>query len=255
MSDVTVVNPQQSLFELEQRKASALSKSTLVPKDYQNNLPNCMIAMEVASRTNSSVMMVMQNLYVVHGRPSWSSQYIIAAINACGRFKPLRFKMEGEGMTRSCTAWTTDNSGEVLEGPQVTMAMAKAEQWLDKAGSKWKTMPELMLRYRAAAFFGRLYAPDILMGMQTAEEIIDITPTISQEALPVVQTDNAQDDDKAQKLFDELEIGLSTCEDEEMLGHYLSENQPSISALASFGKDWPSKWAGAVANQRGKVSE
>jgi hypothetical protein len=54
--------------------------------------------------------------------------------------------------------------------------MAKAEGWLDKAGSKWKTMPELMLKYRAAAFFGRLYAPEVLMGMQTSEEVIDITP-------------------------------------------------------------------------------
>jgi hypothetical protein len=52
--------------------------------------------------------------------------------------------------------------------------MASAEGWATKAGSKWKTMPELMLRYRAAAFFGRLYAPDILMGMQTAEEAADV---------------------------------------------------------------------------------
>ena len=54
--------------------------------------------------------------------------------------------------------------------------MAKAEGWLTKTGSKWQTMPELMLKYRAAAFFGRLYAPEVLMGMQTAEEVIDITP-------------------------------------------------------------------------------
>jgi hypothetical protein len=54
--------------------------------------------------------------------------------------------------------------------------MAKAEGWLTKTGSKWITMPELMLKYRAAAFFGRLYAPEVLMGMQTSEEVIDITP-------------------------------------------------------------------------------
>jgi hypothetical protein len=37
-------------------------------------------------------------------------------------------------------------------------------------------MPELMLRYRSAAFFARLYAPDITLGMQTAEEVEDIAP-------------------------------------------------------------------------------
>lgn len=253
MTDVTVI-PEQSMFELEQRKAVALSKSTLIPKDYQNNLPNCLIAMEVASRTNSSVMMVMQNLYIVHGRPSWSSQYIIAAINACGRFKPLRFKMEGEGMKRACTAWTTDSSGEVLEGPQVTMEMAKAEQWLDKNGSKWKTMPELMLRYRAAAFFGRLYAPDILMGMQTDQEIIDITPPIEPDEGAMSEPEQPEmTDDKAAMLFDELEVGLTACADAAAIDAYLGENSAGIISLGKSGRDWAVKWAAAVTKQRGKV--
>jgi hypothetical protein len=65
-------------------------------------------------------------------------------------------------------------SGAILEGPTVTMEMAKAEGWLDKPGSKWKTMPELMLKYRAAAFFGRLYAPEIMMGLYSADEVVDI---------------------------------------------------------------------------------
>src|SRR5690606_28728464 len=52
--------------------------------------------------------------------------------------------------------------------------MAHAEGWVSKNGSKWKTMPELMIRYRAAAFFGRLYAPEITMGMHTQEEVMDI---------------------------------------------------------------------------------
>lgn len=84
--------------------------------------------------------------------------------------------MSGEGDKRACKAWTNDKAGERLEGPEVSIAMAKAEGWYEKTGSKWKTMPELMLRYRAAAFFGRLYAPDVLMGMQTAEEVIDVEP-------------------------------------------------------------------------------
>ena len=53
--------------------------------------------------------------------------------------------------------------------------MVKAEKWLQKNGSKWQTMPELMFHYRAASFFGRLYAPDILKGMHTIEENLDIS--------------------------------------------------------------------------------
>jgi len=35
-------------------------------------------------------------------------------------------------------------------------------------------MPELMMRYRAAAFFGRLYAPEIMMGMYSEFEQQDM---------------------------------------------------------------------------------
>jgi hypothetical protein len=163
-------------FNHTQRVAKALSQSDLVPKEYKNNIPNTIIALEIAARIGASPMAVMQNLHIIHGKPSWSSTFIIGAINSSKRFEPLRFDVKGSGMELSCIAWTTERGKtERIEGPAVTMQMAKLEGWIDKAGSKWKTMPELMIRYRAAAFFGRLYTPDIMLGMQTREEVIDVT--------------------------------------------------------------------------------
>ena len=167
-------------FEDAQRIAGALAKSTLVPKDYQGNVANTMIALEMAQRVNASPMAVMQNLYIIHGRPSWSSQFTIAALNGCGRFSPLRFVVDGDGDSKTCYAWAYDRSdGEKLDGPNVSIAMAKAEGWYQKNGSKWKTMPDLMLRYRAAKFFGNLYAPDIMMGMSTEDEVKDIKGSVN----------------------------------------------------------------------------
>jgi hypothetical protein len=166
-----------SSFELAQRMARALTSSNLVPTTFQGdaNIGSAMIALEISQRLQASPLMVMQNLNVIHGRPAWSSQFIIAALNSCGRFSPLRFDVTGEGDDKTCLAWAYDkSSGDRLDGPPVTIAMAKAEGWHGKSGSKWKTMPDLMLRYRAAAFFGRLYAPDILMGMQSVEEVVDV---------------------------------------------------------------------------------
>lgn len=164
-------------FESGQRMAKALSESSLVPQDYRNNIANTMIALEMAQRTGSSPMAVMQNMHVIHGRPSWSSQFVIAALNSCGRFSPLRFRVTGTGDDETCVAFAIDKStGEELEGPAVSIRMAKEEGWYGKNGSKWKTMPQLMLRYRSAKFFGNLYAPDILMGMSTEEEAEDIAP-------------------------------------------------------------------------------
>ena len=142
-------------FEDGQRIASALSKAELVPTAYRNNIPNTMIALEMANRIGVSAFMVMQNLDVIKGKPSWSSAFIIAVLNSCGRFSPLRFKFEGEPKTNEygCRAIAKDlESGEMLVGPLVNWTMVKAEGWLDKLGSKWKTMPELMFQYRSASF-------------------------------------------------------------------------------------------------------
>ena len=161
-----------SQFEQAQRQAKALSASDLVPQQYKNNVANTLVALEIANRIGASPLMVMQNLNIIHGRHSCGSSFIIAAINGSGKFTALRFVGDlAKGIKAVCQEKAT---GETLEGPVVTMDMAKAEGWVDKAGSKWKTMPELMMRYRAAAFFGRLYAPEITMGMHSTEEVIDI---------------------------------------------------------------------------------
>lgn len=160
-------------FEIAQRMAKALVTSDLVPDQFRgpDKIGNALIALELAQRIGASPMAVMQNIHIIHGRPSWSASFIIAALNSCGRFSPLRFKTSGEGENKTCIAWAYDaNTKDILEGPEVSIAMAKSEGWATKAGSKWKTMPDLMLRYRAAAFFGRLYAPDVLSGMHTSEE-------------------------------------------------------------------------------------
>lgn len=165
-------------FENAQRMAKALCSSSIVPPAYQGeqNIGNCVIALEISNRIGASVLAVCQNLYVVHGKPGWSSQFLISCVNASQKFTPLRYRMTGEKGKDSwgCIAWAQDRGGEKLESPEVTVDIAKREGWYNKNGSKWQTMPELMLRYRAATLFARLYAPELTMGIQTAEELGDI---------------------------------------------------------------------------------
>lgn len=177
-------------FQLAQRQASALAASDLVPPQYRGNVANTLLALEVANRIGASPFAVMQNLYMVQGRPSWSSSFLIATVNACGRFEPLRFEIKGDDPASKdyrVRAYARDKaSGEVCLGSWITWAMVDAEGWAKKNGSKWHTMPEQMFMYRAAGFWSRVYAPEISLGILTAEEAQDIAPVqvATVQALP-----------------------------------------------------------------------
>ena len=176
-NDESSIYLQDSAFEMAQRQARSLAASTLVPTEYrgEEGLGNCIVALDIAKRMNISPLTVMQNLIIVHNRPSWSSAWIIAQIQGCGRYENFNYELSGEGdkMKCYCTA-TRVSDGKNIKGSTVSIAMAKAEGWT--RNSKWRTMPEQMLKYRAATFFGRQYIPDLLLGVQTSEEVVDITP-------------------------------------------------------------------------------
>lgn len=164
-------------FELAQRAAKLLASSTLVPKDYQGNIPNCVIALNMAQRVGADPLMVMQNLVIVHGRPTWSAQFLIATVNTSGRFSALRYEFFGKPGQDDwgCRAFAIEKAtGEKLVGTDVTIAIAKKEGWYAKSGSKWQSIPQQMLMYRAGSWWTRAYAPELSMGLHTADEMRDV---------------------------------------------------------------------------------
>ena len=196
-------------FALLQRMANMFVGSTLVPEQFrgQNNYGNCVIALNMAQRLGADPLMVMQNLYVVYGTPSWSSKFMIAMFNQCGRYESIHYEETGKKGTdtQGVIAWAKEKStGEILKGPEVTIKTAKDEGWYGKNGSKWKTMPEQMLRYRAASWFIRTTAPELSMGLQTVDEVkdtIDVTPhTVMQAPLAEEIRRNANSEELAPQL-------------------------------------------------------
>lgn len=170
----------QKLFDIGKMFAS----STLVPQNYQGKPMDCTIAVDMANRMGVSPMMVMQNLYVVKGKPSWSGQACMSMIRGSREFKNVRPVYTGEKNTDSWGCYIQAEyreTGEVVKGTEVTIGMAKAEGWYskkDKYGnetSKWQTIPEQMLAYRAAAFFARVYIPNSLMGVYVEGEAEDVS--------------------------------------------------------------------------------
>lgn len=176
----------QKIFDIGKMFAT----SQLVPQNYQGKPMDCTIAVDMANRQGVSPMFVMQNLYVVKGKPVWSGQACMSMIRASHEFKNVRVIYTGEKGTDSWGCYIKAqyrDTGEAVRGTEVTIGMAKAEKWYSKKDrygnetSKWQTMPEQMLAYRAAAFFTRVYIPNALMGAYVEGEAEDITPAERQE--------------------------------------------------------------------------
>ena len=176
----------KKIFDIGKMFAS----SQLVPANYQNKPMDCTIAVDMANRMGVSPMMVMQNLYVVKGKPTWSGQACMSMIRGSREFKNVRPVYTGERNTDTWGCYIQAeyrDSGEIVKGTEVTIAMAKQEGWYskkDKFGnetSKWQSIPEQMLAYRAAAFFARVYIPNSLMGVYVEGEPEDIDPPAYRE--------------------------------------------------------------------------
>lgn len=213
---MTPVGQTVKQFEVMQRMAKMYTESTIVPETYKGNTGNCVIALDMAMRMNANPLMIMQNLYVVKGNPSWSSKFLIATINMSGKYSSLRYRKRVLGKVGKvkyndtvwdnasrkntivvkefdgsdvdnieCVAYATElSTGETLESDPITIETAIKEGWYTKSGSKWVTMPSLMLTYRAAAFWQRMYCPEISMGFLTKEEADDVQDAEYEEIKP-----------------------------------------------------------------------
>ncbi len=244
-------------FDTMQRVCKLFASSELVPDMYKataNNpiekaMANCMIAIEIAQRIGASPLMVMQNMVPIYGKPSWSSKFLVATVNTCGRFKPLQYRFTEKGMLGmvdyveyekkwttnangkgyykneaiakqfdgrkvmdiECVAFTTaKGSDEVLESSPVSIRLAIQEGWFTKNGSKWQTMTKQMLMYRAASFWTSAYAPELSMGMRTIEENQDIHDV---EFVEVTETEEIEAEKKENA--NKVQIGVDLADGED----------------------------------------
>lgn len=253
-----------NVFQNAQQICKSLIMSDIVPEAYrgESKLPNAMIALEMANRMKISPIGVMQNMHIIEGRPTWSSSFIISMINSSGKFSPLRFKYEDLGHKSveytyfkwnptagkknlpvtekveiddmACTAYAIDKAtGEIVYGPKITLEMAVQEGWYSKSGSKWKTMPQLMISYRAAAFFGRLYVPEIMQGMHTDDEVEDFAePKAPEIATPAPAAEEPKKRKASSKKVEEpKDAEFEPVEEAPTIAEPINEEEQKVAAV------------------------
>lgn len=227
----------QDSFNTGYRMAQVLSASTIVPKAFQNNIGNTMIAIDIAQRLHTNPLMIMQNIYIVYEMPSFSAKFLIACINASGLFAtPLRYEFVGEQGKDDwgCYAYAIDKQGEVLKGSIVTIHQAKIKGWYDKKGSNWQADPEQMLRYRSATRFQNAYCPEITCGLAVKEDLEDgdyteITATNVEQLSADEKLAQAQQQEEQQANSQSLDMNNGEKKEE----NKAADNQPSDTQKAA----------------------
>lgn len=166
-------------FELEQRKAKAFVATDFFPAHLRKgnetaNIGTAIIVLDLAQRMNIGALEVAQSIYIIHGKPSFETKFLVARLNSSGLLKGrLQTIVSPDGNSAHCEAIDAQ-TGQLLKGTTITMEMARREGWLSKNGSKWQTMPELMMKYRAQSFFINEFFPEVKYGLKTSDEAEDI---------------------------------------------------------------------------------
>ena len=172
-------------FELDQRRAKALSISTFFPDNLKGKAQtkeeadrisqaNAVIVLDLASRMGLSPLEVAQSIFIIYNKPSFETKFLVARLNNSGKIKGrLKTIVSKDKQSAYCEAIDAQTN-ETITGMTVSITMAKAEGWYNKNGSKWKTLPELMLSYRAQSFFISQYFPEVKFGLKTTDELMDM---------------------------------------------------------------------------------
>lgn len=184
-ANMMMVNPysDNNAFNDLFKKAQYLAKSDLVPQNYQNKPANCMIALDTANRMGVSPLFVMEQMAIVRGKRTWSGQACSVLVNKYPKFKDVRLVYvgkEGQDDWGAYVTATRKDNGEQVKGTTVTVKMAKSEGWT--SNSKWSSLTEQMLAYRAYAFFARVYCADALNGFMVEGEPEDAFGSVAKEA-------------------------------------------------------------------------
>lgn len=280
------LTPAEQTFSLNQRQARMFASSPLVPQhlrngDEQQAVANCWIALKMAEAMGEQPLTVMQNIHIVQGKAGFAAQYMIARANAAGVFKGrIDWEIDkSDPDNLSVTAFGILKDTEKRVEFTCDMNMARAENWTKNP--KYKSMPELMLRYRSATFLVRFYAPDVMLGYQTIEEVEDVVlaapatapltaemiadqsqpqapaETVDEETGEILQAESDQDaepedgqDDDAHPAgdkADEIILAVRKCETIIDLNALAKENETDIASMPEGIADSVQR---AIANRR-----
>ena len=172
--------------------SSMLSRSQMVPKNYQNKPEDILVAVQWGYEIGLAPLQALQAISVINGKPSVYGDAAMALVQNSPLCEDVKEYFEGEGTsnpTAVCVA-KRKNRSEVVSKCSVEDAK-RAGLW-NKQGP-WTQYPKRMLQMRARGFALRDAFPDVLKGLITSEEAQDYQVDQPVEEVPQVKHANPLD--------------------------------------------------------------
>jgi hypothetical protein len=213
MGNIVLSNDTFTMNKIEVMKealrfSEIMAQSDIIPTHYRGKPANVFIAMQTAFRTNLDPMQVMQNTFIVSGKLGMSSTFAISLANSSGLFEGgIRYRIEGVDDDLKVTAYANLKKSGAEISYTISMREAQAENWTKNP--KYRTLPELMLRYRSATLLIRTHVPEVINGMHMVEEIEDIqiaknitpkTESLNSKLDSLISAPNLESNDHVEKL-------------------------------------------------------
>jgi len=169
-------------FDQIHNVAKMFAQARLIPKHYQGSVPDCVIAISRASNMGLDPIQFMEKTYVVGGKIGLESQLCVALTNKSGIFKDvIDFKFSGKDDALTCTAFAFTAATGIKCEAKCSVQNAKDMGWWGRNGSPWPKQTGQMLRYRSATRLIKTYCPEVLMGLDSVDELRDYEGTRPQE--------------------------------------------------------------------------
>lgn len=184
--------PEESAFQLEMRQAKSLAASPFLPEaigaykdgngnnrtNHEGRIAAAWGVLRYARLLGVDPYVVAQQIYVVHGRVSFSTSFLVGLLNARGNLrKHVDWTTTGTGNDLSVTCSATGQD-EIERTVTMTIREANTWGWTGKNSAAWKADPALMLAYRTASKLIRLYFSDAVFGFLSQEEAVDMATEV-----------------------------------------------------------------------------
>ena len=153
--------------------AEKIASSVLIAGSYRHKPADVYMGLEMSEKLGVNLGEFLNNVYISGGKPCMTTALMISLVNRSGKFKePIQFISKGEGDSLEVTAFAHLQSGNRVTAG-ITMKQAHQEGWT--RNKMYQSLPELMLRYKSAAFLIRTFAPEVtLSGIHSVEEMQDV---------------------------------------------------------------------------------